>query len=154
MKKYGLAALLSLSFISHATSQTAPNVDEYYKSALESTQKLDTAKSETAESIYATAIETAKKIEEIRQKLEGAKLKKEDKAEELQDLRAQLSLLQANLQVSSLKLQSLSMIQAKNTSTKEEIREEEAQKKHQKLAEEIKKKLKKLEKLEKSDVRL
>ncbi|WP_208438056.1 type IV secretion system protein VirB5 [Bartonella taylorii] len=141
MKKYGLATLLSLSFISHAMSQTALNVDEYYKNALENTQKLNTAKSETAESVYETAVETAKKIEEIRQKLEDAKLKKEDKVEEFQDLRAQLSLLQANLQVSSLKLQSLSMIQANDTSTKEEIREEEAQKKHQELAEEIKKKL-------------
>nr|AEH57994.1 VirB5 [Bartonella sp. P1206] len=148
MKKYGLATLLSLSFISHATSQTTPNVDEYYKNALENTQKSNTAKSETAESVYETAVETAKKIEEIRQKLEDAKLKKEDKAEEFQDLRAQLSLLQANLQVNSLKLQSLSMIQAKDISTKEEMREEEAHKRHQELAEEIK------EKLEKSDVRL
>ncbi len=62
MKKYGLVTLLSFSFISHAIAQTTPDVDEYYKQALENTQKLNTAKSETAESIYKSATDTAKKL--------------------------------------------------------------------------------------------
>nr|AEH58006.1 VirB5 [Bartonella sp. B25] len=152
MKKYSLIPLLSLSFISHAISQTTPDVDVYYKSALENTQKLDAAKSETAEAIYSFTTENIKKIEEISKKIGNIKAKTETKPEELQAaqqaLQIELSLLQAKLQADVLKLQSLAMIQAKDTKTKDEIREEEEQKKHQALAKKLK------EKLEKSDVRL
>ncbi|MBB4076864.1 chromosome segregation ATPase [Bartonella fuyuanensis] len=149
MKKYGLVTVLSFSFISHAISQTIPNADEYYKQALESTQKLDAAKSETAENIYQSAIETANKIKEISHQLESIQSKTDTKPEELQALQVKLSLLQANLQVSSLKLQSLDMIQARDTKTKDELREEEEQQKHKYLEAQLKEKEKQLkEKLE------
>lgn len=60
-EKYSLVTLLSFSFIPHALSQISPDADEYYKQALENTQKLDIAKSETAESIYKTVTEKTKK---------------------------------------------------------------------------------------------
>nr|AFY07848.1 VirB5 [Bartonella sp. A554] len=152
MKKYGLVPLLSLSSISHANSQTTPDVDEYNKSALENTKKLDAAKSETAEAIYSLTTENIKKIEQIINKIENIKAKTETKPEELQAaqpaLQIELSLLQAKLQADVLKLQSLAMIQAKNTKTKDEIREEEEQNKHQAIAKKLK------EKLENSNVRL
>ncbi|WP_375671328.1 type IV secretion system protein VirB5 [Bartonella sp. CL434QHHD] len=153
MKKYGLVTLLSFSFISHAISQTTPDAEEYYKQALENTQKLDAAKSETAETIYKTATDTAKKIKEISQQLENIKSKPDTKPEELQTLRQEiqvkLSLLQADLQVSSLKLQSLDMIQARDTKTKDELREEKEQQKHKHLEAQLKEKEKQLkEKLE------
>ncbi|WP_273758604.1 type IV secretion system protein VirB5 [Bartonella sp. AU55XJBT] len=177
MKKYGLVTLLSFSFISHALSQMSPDADEYYKQALENTQKLEAAKSETAETIYKTATETAKKIKELRDQLEQLKSKiegtttetttetaKESKLEELQKLQAlrqelqvKVSLLQADLQTSSLKLQSLAMIQARDTKTKEELREEKEQQKHKILQAQLKEKEEKLrEKLESTgtDVRL
>ncbi|WP_375659394.1 type IV secretion system protein VirB5 [Bartonella sp. MR30HLJHH] len=165
MKKYGLVTLLSFSFISHAISQTTPDADEYYKQALENTQKLDAAKSETAEGIYKTATETAKKIKEISHQLEQVKSQtgttateavKKSSLEELQNLQAlrqelqvKLSLLQADLQVASLKLQSLDMIQARDTKTKDEMREEKEQQKHKYLEAQLKEKEKELkEKLE------
>ncbi|WP_375637741.1 MULTISPECIES: type IV secretion system protein VirB5 [unclassified Bartonella] len=153
MKKYGLVTLLSFSFISHAISQTTPDAEEYYKQALENTQKLNTAKSETAESIYKSATDTAKKIKEISNQLENIKSKPDTKPEELQTLRQEiqvkLSLLQADLQVSSLKLQSLDMIQARDTKTKDELREEKEQQKHKHLEAQLKEKEKQLkEKLE------
>ncbi|WP_375660914.1 MULTISPECIES: type IV secretion system protein VirB5 [unclassified Bartonella] len=153
MKKYGLVTLLSFSFISHAISQTTPDAEEYYKQALENTQKLDAAKSETAETIYKTATDTAKKIKEISNQLENIKSKPDTKPEELQTLRQEiqvkLSLLQADLQVSSLKLQSLDMIQARDTKTKDELREEKEQQKHKHLEAQLKEKEKQLkEKLE------
>ncbi|WP_273790960.1 type IV secretion system protein VirB5 [Bartonella sp. CM31XJBT] len=153
MKKYGLVTLLSFSFISHAISQTTPDAEEYYKQALENTQKLNTAKSETAESIYKSATDTAKKIKEISNQLENIKSKPDTKPEELQALRQEiqvkLSLLQAGLQVSSLKLQSLDMIQARDTKTKDELREEKEQQKHKHLEAQLKEKEKQLkEKLE------
>ncbi|WP_375631335.1 MULTISPECIES: type IV secretion system protein VirB5 [unclassified Bartonella] len=153
MKKYGLVTLLSFSFISHAISQTTPDAEEYYKQALENTQKLNTAKSETAETIYKTATDTAKKIKEISNQLENIKSKPDTKPEELQTLRQEiqvkLSLLQADLQVSSLKLQSLDMIQARDTKTKDELREEKEQQKHKHLEAQLKEKEKQLkEKLE------
>ncbi|WP_375663686.1 type IV secretion system protein VirB5 [Bartonella sp. CL63NXGY] len=153
MKKYGLVTLLSFSFISHAISQTTPDAEEYYKQALENTQKLDAAKSETAETIYKSATDTAKKIKEISQQLENIKSKPDTKPEELQTLRQEiqvkLSLLQADLQVSSLKLQSLDMIQARDTKTKDELREEKEQQKHKHLEAQLKEKEKQLkEKLE------
>ncbi len=114
MKKYGLITLLSLSFISHATSQTAPIADGYYKDALESTQKSDTTRSETAESIYTSTAENIKEIENINQQLENIKSKAETKPEEFQALQIRLSLLQARLQTDIVKLQSLSMIETKN----------------------------------------
>lgn len=157
MKKYGLVTLLSFSFISHAIAQTTPDADEYYKQALENTQKLDAAKSETAESIYKSATETANKIKEIKSQLEQLKSKADAKPEELQDLQVNLSLLQASLQASSLKLQSLDMIQAKDTKTKEELREEKEKEKHKKLEVTLDEKEKKLkEKIESigTDVRL
>ncbi|WP_019221905.1 type IV secretion system protein [Bartonella senegalensis] len=149
MKKYSLITLLSLFCISHAKAQTASLItDEYYKQALENTQKLDAAKSETAESIYKSATETTKKIQELKEKLEKAKTDQKTKPEELQALQVELSLLQAQLQADSLKMQSLAMIQAKDTKTKEELREEQTQQNHKKIEEKLK------EKLEKSDVRL
>ncbi|WP_375643566.1 MULTISPECIES: type IV secretion system protein VirB5 [unclassified Bartonella] len=153
MKKYGLVTLLSFSFISHAISQTTPDAEEYYKQALENTQKLDAAKSETAETIYKSATDTAKKIKEISNQLENIKSKPDTKPEELQTLRQEiqvkLSLLQADLQVSSLKLQSLDMIQARDTKTKDELREEKEQQKHKHLEAQLKEKEKQLkEKLE------
>nr|AEH57992.1 VirB5 [Bartonella sp. P1198] len=144
MKQYGLITLLSLSFISHATSQTTFDADEYYKNVLSSTQKLNTTKSSTAETVYESTTKTAEKIQEINNKL---KSKENLKAEELQTLQIELSLLQVNLQKDALRLQSLAMMQEKDTKTKEEIREEEAQKKHEEIAKKLK------EKLEKSDVR-
>ncbi|CDO40663.1 type IV secretion system protein VirB5 [Bartonella henselae] len=148
MKKYSLVTLLSLFCIPHAKAQTAPLTDEYYKKALENTQKLDVAKSQTAESIYESATQTAKKIQELNEKLEKAKTAEKTKSEELQALQVELSLLQAQLQVDTLKVQSLSMIQAKDTKTKEELREEQTQQNHKKIEEKLK------EKLGKSDVRL
>ncbi|WP_375660103.1 type IV secretion system protein VirB5 [Bartonella sp. CL74QHWL] len=153
MKKYGLVTLLSFSFISHAISQTTPDAEEYYKQALENTQKLDAAKSETAETIYKSATDTAKKIKEISNQLENIKSKPDTKPEELQAIRQEiqvkLSLLQAGLQVSSLKLQSLDMIQARDTKTKDELREEKEQQKHKHLEAQLKEKEKQLkEKLE------
>ncbi|WP_455481752.1 type IV secretion system protein VirB5 [Bartonella sp. B35(2025)] len=142
MKKYPLATLLLLSFISNAMSQTDLTADEYYKSVLESTQKLEAVKSETAESILASANKNAKQIEEISKQLEKAK------PEELQTLQVKLAVLQANLQADALKLQSFAMIKAKDTKTKEEIREEEEQKKHQDIEEKLQ------EQLRKTDVRL
>ncbi|MET3589597.1 chromosome segregation ATPase [Bartonella silvatica] len=148
MKKYGLVTLLSLSFISHATSKTTTNVDEYYKKTLESIQELNTANSETAENIYERTKETTAKIQEIQEKLRNAQSSETQKPEELQQLQIELSILQAKLQVDTLKIQSLSMIQAKNAKTKEEMSEEAAQKKHEDIAKKLK------EKLENSNVRL
>ncbi len=66
-----------------------------------------------------------------------------------QEIQVKLSLLQAGLQVSSLKLQSLDMIQARDTKTKDELREEKEQQKHKYLEAQLKEKEKKLkEKLE------
>ncbi|WP_273755201.1 type IV secretion system protein VirB5 [Bartonella sp. MM73XJBT.G] len=177
MKKYSLATLLSFSLISHALSQVSPDADEYYKQALENTQKLDIAKSETAETIYKTATEKTKKIKEIRDQLEQLKAQintattkteteteKQSKLEELQklqtlqqELQLKVSLLQADLQANALKLQSLDMIQAKDTKTKEELREEKEQEKHKTIQAQLKEKEEKLkEKLESTgtDVRL
>ncbi|WP_254474539.1 type IV secretion system protein VirB5 [Bartonella sp. B1098] len=177
MKKYGLVTLLSFSFISHALSEMSPDADEYYRQALENTQKLEAAKSETAETIYKTATETTKKIKELRDQLEQLKSKiegtktettsdadKNSKLEELQNLQAlrqelqvKVSLLQADLQANALKLQSLDMIQARDTKTKEELREEKEQQKHKTLQAQLKEKEEKLkEKLESTsaDVRL
>ncbi|WP_019220060.1 hypothetical protein [Bartonella florencae] len=145
MKKYSFITLLSLSFISHATAQ---DTERYYKEALESTQKLNAVKSDTAESIYASTIESIKKIEEIKQELETVKSKKDAKPEELQQLQTQLSLLQTQFQANTVKLQSLAMIEAKDKKTTEEIYEEQAQKKNKELAEQLK------QKLESSNVRL
>ncbi|QEE12539.1 type IV secretion system protein VirB5 [Bartonella krasnovii] len=179
MKKYSLVTLLSFSFIPHALSQISPDADEYYKQALENTQKLDIAKSETAESIYKTVTEKTKKINEIRDQLEQLKAQintattkaeteneneKKSKLEELQklqtlqqELQVKVSLLQADLQANALKLQSLDMIQAKDTKTKEELREEKEQEKHKQLQAQLKEKEEKLkEKLESigTDVKL
>ncbi|WP_330167920.1 type IV secretion system protein VirB5 [Bartonella grahamii] len=159
MKKYGLVTLLSFSFISHAISETTPDADEYYKQALENTQKLDAAKSETAESIYKTATDTANKIKEIKNQLEQIKSKPDTKPEELQklqtlqqELQVKLSLLQADLHANVLKLQALDMIQARDTKTKEEMREEKEQQKHKNIATQLKEKEKALkEKLESTD---
>ncbi|WP_336294546.1 type IV secretion system protein VirB5 [Bartonella sp. CB169] len=148
MKKYGLIMLLYLSCASHAMSQTTINVDEYYKNALENTQKLDAAKSETAETIYASAAETTKKIQEINNKLETVKSQEKPELEALQTLQIELAILHANLQVDALKLQSLAMIKARDTKSKEEMREEEIQKEHKDLEQKLK------EKLESSNVRL
>ncbi|WP_375669521.1 type IV secretion system protein VirB5, partial [Bartonella sp. MR168JLCBS] len=101
-----------------------------------------------AESIYASANETANKIKEINEKLTKAQAAEKTKPEEFQALQIELSLLQAQLQADTLKIQFLSMIQAKNTKTKEDIREEQTQKKHKDLQEKLK------EKLGNSDVRL
>ncbi|VEJ45886.1 type IV secretion system protein VirB5 [Bartonella vinsonii] len=147
MKKYSLITLLSLSFISHAMAETvdAVDADEYYKKALESTQELNTVKSETAENILEQATKTAKKIQEISEKLTQAQAESQEKEksdpEKLQALQIKLSVLQANLQADALKLQSLAMIQAKDSRTKEEVREEQIQKKHEEIAEKLKEKL-------------
>ncbi|WP_208436165.1 type IV secretion system protein VirB5 [Bartonella phoceensis] len=148
MKKYGLVTLLSLAFISHAVSQTTTDVDEYYKNALEGTPDSGITKSETAESIYSSAVETVKKIAEIRQKLEAITSKEKVKPEELQALQTQLSILQTNLQADSVKLQSLNIIQSKDSPTRDEVREAEVQKRHEDLAEKLRKEL------ENSDVKL
>ncbi|KEC54036.1 hypothetical protein [Bartonella koehlerae] len=148
MKKYSLVTLLSLFCISHAKAQIAPLPDEYYKKALENTQKLDVAKSQTAESIYESATQTANKIKDINDQLKTLKADTKTKPEQLQALQIELTLLQAQLQADTLKIQSLSMIQAKDTKTKEELREEQTQQNHKKIEEKLK------EKLEKSDVRL
>ncbi|EJF76708.1 hypothetical protein MCO_01547 [Bartonella sp. DB5-6] len=144
MKKYGLITLLSLSFISHATSQTTSNVDEYYQNALASIQRLDTKQSSAAETIYENTTTTEAKIKQISDALAS---KENLKPEELQDLQIKLSLIQANLQTDALKLQSLSMIQTKDIKTKEEIYEEEAKKKNNAFKEKLK------EEIAKSDVR-
>ncbi|EJF76230.1 type IV secretion system protein VirB5 [Bartonella alsatica] len=143
MKKYGLVTLLSLSFISHATSQNTSSVDEYYKSAVENTQKLDTAESDTAQSIFESTTTTITEIQKINNKFNA---KQPPKSEELQALQMELALVQAKIQADALKLQSLAMIQEKNKKTKEEIHEEKAQEEHKRIAEKLK------EELEKSDV--
>ncbi|GAA5107765.1 type IV secretion system protein VirB5 [Bartonella jaculi] len=158
MKKYGLVALLSLSFISHATAQNTSEADDYYKKALENTQQLNVAKSKTAETIYQSAEENMKKIEEISQKLQDTQSKTSSTPEEpqavqqkqaaQQALQIELLLLQARLQADSVKLQSLALIQAKDTKTTEERLEEKAQQKHEELIKTLK------EKIEGSDVRL
>ncbi|WP_455479151.1 type IV secretion system protein VirB5 [Bartonella sp. B23] len=148
MKKYYLITLLFLSSVSHAMSQTTLDVDEYYKNALESTQKLNTARSETAETIYASTKTSTEKIKEISDKLTNTKLQEKPKSEELQALQIELAILHADLQVNALKLQSLAMIQAKDTKSKEELREEEVQKRHKDIEEKLRKKI------ENSDVRL
>ncbi|ETS06094.1 hypothetical protein [Bartonella henselae] len=148
MKKYSLVTLLSLFCISHAKAQTAPLADEYYKKALENKQQLDVAKSQTAESIYESATQTANKIKDINDQLKTLKADTKTKPEQLQTLQIELSLLQAQLQADTLKVQSLAMIQAKDTKTKEELREEQTQQNHKKIEEKLK------EKLGKSDVRL
>ncbi|WP_455465778.1 type IV secretion system protein [Bartonella sp. B39] len=148
MKKYYLITLLFLSSVSHAMSQTTFDVDEYYKNALETTQELNIAKSETAETVYQSTKTTTEKIKEISDKLTNAKSQKKTKPEELQALQVELAILHANLQVNALKLQSLAMIQAKDTKSKEEIREEEIQKKHKDIEEKLRRKI------ESSDVRL
>ncbi|WP_208431439.1 type IV secretion system protein VirB5 [Bartonella doshiae] len=149
MKKYGLITLLSLFCISHATAQSEPNADEYYKKVLENTQTLDTERHETAETIYKLANDATKKIKEINEKLATIKAEKSENLEELQnlqrDLQIELSILQANLQADALKLQSLEMMAAKNTRTKTAIREEEEQQRYKVLGDTIKKELKKSE---------
>nr|WEQ92348.1 rC1 [synthetic construct] len=112
---------------------TATLTDEYYKKALENTQKLDVAKSQTAESIYESATQTANKIKDINNQLANLKADTKTKPEQLQALQIELTLLQAQLQADTLKIQSLAMIQAKDTKTKEELREEQTQKKHEDL---------------------
>ncbi|EJF86821.1 hypothetical protein [Candidatus Bartonella washoeensis] len=141
MKKYGLITLLSLSFISHAIAENTEDVEEYYKKALGNKQQLDAAKSETAEAIYTSASTTAKKIEEINSKLATVKANQNSKPEDFEALEVELGILQAQLQADTLKLQALSMIQAKDTKTKEELREEHAQKEHKKLEKKLKEKL-------------
>ncbi|WP_273721027.1 MULTISPECIES: type IV secretion system protein VirB5 [unclassified Bartonella] len=159
MKKYSLITLLSLSFSPYANAQTTQNVDEYYKSALESRQQVQASTQETAESIYASTTETTKKIEEIRQEIEKLKLKTETKPEEMQALRQELqtklSLLQTQLQTDTLKLQYLTMLQAKNSKTKEELHEETTQGERKKIQDQLAEKEKKLEaQVERSNVRL
>ncbi|ENN94541.1 type IV secretion system protein VirB5 [Bartonella vinsonii] len=146
MKKYSLVTLLSSFFISHAVANNSKDVDEYYKQALESTQKLNVVKSETAETIFDHATQTAKKIQEISEQLKQKQSQEKPDAEKLQTLQVELSVLQAKLQAEALKLQSLDMIQAKDSRTKEEIREEEIKKQHEKIVQKLK------EKLEKSNV--
>lgn len=130
MKKYEIAALLSLLLTSEAVSQSEPTADEYYQTALEGIQKSETEKSETAKSVYESVIDNVREIEEIKNSLATAE------PEELQALQVKLAILQATIQADALKLQSLSMIQMKDTKTKEEIREEQEKKKH-KLIESI-----------------
>ncbi|MET3560498.1 uncharacterized membrane protein (DUF106 family) [Bartonella japonica] len=142
MRKYGLITLLSLSCISHALAQEGtPSVDEYYKQVLEGKKASETQKVEELESIHASIAETQTKIKEIESNLQTAK------PEELPALQIKLSLLQASLQMDSLKLQS-AMVKANNTKTTEELHEEEARQEHKKLEEELK------AKLESSNVRL
>ncbi|WP_336279632.1 type IV secretion system protein [Bartonella sp. CB175] len=142
MRKYYLAILMALFFVSHATSQDATSpgesldVDEYYKRALEGTKELEDIKSEAAETIYETTIENAKKIKEIENKLNSAK-----KPEEISAIQVSLSLLQAKLQADIVRLQSLSMLHAKHIQTKEEIREKEQQKMHKEIEKKFKEKL-------------
>ncbi|WP_455476825.1 type IV secretion system protein [Bartonella sp. B41] len=137
MKKYKLATFLSLSCISGAMAQTAPIADDYYKSVLENSQKLEEVKSETAEAILESANANAKKIEEISSEIAKAK------PEEFAAIHAKLAVLQAGLQADSLKLQSFAMIKAKSEKTKEEMREEEEQKKHKNIEAQLQEKLKK-----------
>lgn len=142
MRKYGLITLLSLSCISHAVAQEgAPNVDEYYRQVIENKKVLDPKNTEDVGSVHASIAATQTKIKEIESNLQTAK------PEELPALQIKLSLLQANLQMDSLKLQS-AIVEANNKKTTEELREEEAQQEHKNLEEKLK------EKLEKSDVRL
>ncbi|EJF85868.1 hypothetical protein ME1_01445 [Bartonella vinsonii subsp. arupensis OK-94-513] len=146
MKKYSLVTLLSLSFISHAMAETVDAVDtvdadEYYKQALESTQKLNTVRSETAGTILDHATKTTKKIQEINNKLTQEKEKEKPDPEKLQTLQIELTMLQAQLQADSLKLQSLNMIQAKDSKTQDEVREEQIKKEHEEIAKKLKEQL-------------
>ncbi|MBX4335223.1 type IV secretion system protein VirB5 [Bartonella raoultii] len=143
MKQYSLATLLFLSFVSPTMAQMT-DVEEYYKQALHSKITHDALQSNTAESIYESAKETEKKIEAIRAKLEQLKttenLKPEERQALQQELQTQLSLLQTNLQISSVQLQSLAMMSAKTSKTREEVHEEETQEKRQQLQEALKEK--------------
>ncbi|EJF78867.1 Uncharacterised protein [Candidatus Bartonella washoeensis] len=143
MKKYGLITLLSLSCISHATAQNSLDVEEYYQKALENTQKLDAAKSETAETIYKSAAEMTKKIDDINSKLATVKANQNSKPEDFEALQVELSILQARLLSDTLKLESLAMIQARDTKTKEELREEQVQQQHKEFEKKLKEKLEK-----------
>ncbi|UTO28063.1 type IV secretion system protein VirB5 [Bartonella harrusi] len=157
MKKYRLITLLSLSFISHAIAESTENVEDYYKKALENTEKLNAVKSETAETIHEHAASAIKKIKEFNEELtqlqaqtqsqgQDAQAQTKSNTEKIQDLQIKLSVLQAELQADALKLQSLAMIQAKDTKTKEEIHEEKVKKEHEELLKTLK------EKLEKSNI--
>lgn len=148
MKKYGLTALLFLSCISHAVSESTIDVDEYYKNALEKTEELNAAKSETAEVVYSSAAEKKKKIAEISKKIDKLKSNPKTKSEELKSLQLELSSIQAELQADTLKMSALSLIQAKDAKSAEEMHEEKAQKEHQELADKLK------EKLDNSDFKL
>ncbi|UNE53778.1 DUF4407 domain-containing protein [Bartonella machadoae] len=157
MKKYSLITLLSLSFISHAIADNTENTEEYYKQALETTETLNAVKSGTAETIHEHATTAAKKIKEINEKLaqlqakakvqtqtqekEQTQTQEQSNLQELQALQIELSALQAELQADALKLQSLDMIQAKNTKTNEEVREENVHKENEDLLEKLKEKL-------------
>ncbi|MCZ2158928.1 type IV secretion system protein VirB5 [Bartonella sp. 220] len=143
MKKYSFVTLLSLSFISHTMAETTENADEYYKQALESTQQLNTVKSETAGTILDNATKTTKEIQKINEELTQEQSQEKPDPEKLQTLQIKLSVLQANLQADALKLQSLAMIQAKDSKTKEEVREEEIKKQHEEIVQKLKGKLEK-----------
>ncbi|MCZ2328936.1 type IV secretion system protein VirB5 [Bartonella sp. F02] len=139
MKKYYLAAFLPLFFISNAMSQDISNVDAYYQTALKSTQTLNDI---NPEDIYKLVEQKKQEISDLEQQFINVSAStSETKTEELQQLQIKISLLQAELQMGALGLQSLSMIKAKTEKTKEEIREEEQQKKHKQIEEKLNQKL-------------
>ncbi len=140
MKKY-LIMFLSLCFISHAISQSGnTEVDSYYQSATQQGTSLSEDSrptSEIAESIYTSAVENQKKIQEINNKLSSQTLKPEEK----ETLQRELAILQANLQVDTLKLQAFSIMKSENAQLKEQEREKEEQKNQEALQQTLQDKL-------------
>ncbi|ATO57475.1 type IV secretion system protein VirB5 [Bartonella sp. 1-1C] len=140
MKKY-LIMFLSLSFISHAISQSgSTEVDSYYQSVIQPETSLseDSRRtSEIAASIYTSAVENQKKIQEINNKLLSTTLKPEEK----ESLQTELAILQANLQVDNLKLQASSIMKSENAQSKEQEREKEEKKSQETLQKTLQEKL-------------
>jgi len=81
-------------------------VEEFYQNALEKQKDLNAETAGTGHAVYESAVETAKKIEEIAKRLESAETPKE-----VHDYQAQLVALQAKIQTDMLKMQSLAMAQ-------------------------------------------
>ncbi|AQX26740.1 type IV secretion system protein VirB5 [Bartonella sp. Raccoon60] len=140
MKKY-LIMFLSLCFISHAISQSgSTEVDSYYQNVTQQGTPLSEDSrptSEIAESIYTSAVENQKKIQEINNKFSSQTLKPEEK----EALQRELAILQANLQVDTLKLQASSIMKSENAQSKEQEREKEEQKNQEALQQTLQDKL-------------
>jgi len=92
--------------LSSAGSEAGKEVEEFYKNAIEKQKDQNAEAAGTGHAVYESAVEAAKKIEEIAKKLESAETPKE-----VQDYQAQLIALQAKIQTDMLKMQSLAMAQ-------------------------------------------